>query len=153
MRSIVVAEGRRRTSSTPERIRVRRFGIFGVPSREWLGTSPGPQSGVEGRGVRDDGLTSDVSRVFFNDDDDDNNKAGGEVHGGRYHRHIGFGAFQMCWQSRSQLVVRRHGDDVAVFHRPGGEVRWALTTTRASSLTSFVFLGMGFGAPVLGCSG
>ena len=24
---------------------------------------------------------------------------------------------------RSQLVVRRHGDDVAVFHRPGGEVR------------------------------
>ena len=37
----------------------------GALRAEWLGTSPGPQSGgrsgVEGRGVRDDGLTSDVS--------------------------------------------------------------------------------------------
>ena len=36
------------------------------------------------------------------------------------------------------------------FIGPAARCEWALTTTQASSLTSFVFLGMGFGAPSFG---
>ena len=54
---------------------------------------------------------------------------------------------------RSQLVVRRHGDDVAVFHRPGGEVRVGADDDPGVQFNEFLcFLAWVLARRVLGCS-
>ena len=123
---------------------------------EWLGTSPGPQSGgrsgVEGRGVRDDGLTSDVSSGILRTTTTTTTPAAKEYTVEDAIDYIGFGAFQMCFLAVTGLSWLCDAMEMMLlsFIGPAARCEWALTTTQASSLTSFVFLGMGFGAPSFG---
>ena len=124
---------------------------------EWLGTSPGPQSGgrsgVEGRGVRDDGLTSDVSSGILRTTTTTTTRpAAKEYTVEDAIDYIGFGAFQMCFLAVTGLSWLCDAMEMMLlsFIGPAARCEWALPTTQASSLTSFVFLGMGFGAPSFG---
>ena len=124
---------------------------------EWLGTSPGPpsggRSGVEGRGVRDDGLTSDVSSGILRTTTTTTTRpAAKEYTVEDAIDYIGFGAFQMCFLAVTGLSWLCDAMEMMLlsFIGPAARCEWALTTTQASSLTSFVFLGMGFGAPSFG---
>ena len=62
--------------------------------------------------------------------------------------HVGFGTFLsitgLSWLCDAMEMM------LLSFIGPSARCEWNLTTTEASSLTSFVFLGMGFGAPSFG---
>lgn len=66
--------------------------------------------------------------------------------------YIGFGKFQMVFLAVTGLSWLCDAMEMMLlsFIGPAARCEWRLTTTQASSLTSFVFLGMGFGAPSFG---
>ena len=66
--------------------------------------------------------------------------------------YIGFGKFQMVFLAVTGLSWLCDAMEMMLlsFIGPAARCEWRLTTTQASSLTSFVFLGMGFGAPGFG---
>jgi MFS family permease len=66
--------------------------------------------------------------------------------------HVGFGMFQIIFLSITGLSWLCDAMEMMLlsFIGPSARCEWNLTTTEASSLTSFVFLGMGFGAPSFG---
>ena len=66
--------------------------------------------------------------------------------------YIGFGKFQMVFLVVTGLSWLCDAMEMMLlsFIGPAARCEWRLTTTQASSLTSFVFLGMGFGAPIFG---
>jgi len=66
--------------------------------------------------------------------------------------YIGFGKFQMVFLAVTGLSWLCDAMEMMLlsFIGPAARCEWRLTTTQASSLTSFVFLGMGFGAPIFG---
>ena len=66
--------------------------------------------------------------------------------------YIGFGKFQMAFLAVTGLSWLCDAMEMMLlsFIGPAARCEWRLTTTQASSLTSFVFLGMGFGAPSFG---
>jgi len=66
--------------------------------------------------------------------------------------HVGFGTFQIIFLSITGLSWLCDAMEMMLlsFIGPSARCEWNLTTTEASSLTSFVFLGMGFGAPSFG---
>ena len=66
--------------------------------------------------------------------------------------YIGFGQFQMVFLAVTGLSWLCDAMEMMLlsFIGPAARCEWRLTTTQASSLTSFVFLGMGFGAPSFG---
>ena len=66
--------------------------------------------------------------------------------------YIGFGKFQMVFLAVTGLSWLCDAMEMMLlsFIGPAARCEWRLTTTQASSLTSFVFLGMGFRAPSFG---
>ena len=66
--------------------------------------------------------------------------------------YIGFGKFQMVFLAVTGLSWLCDAMEMMLlsFIGPAARCEWRLTTTQASSLTSFVFVGMGFGAPSFG---
>ena len=66
--------------------------------------------------------------------------------------YVGFGLFQMCFLAVTGLSWLCDAMEMMLlsFIGPAARCEWQLTTTEASSLTSFVFLGMAFGAPGFG---